>query len=741
MSDLQRFATWLVNNQDKKGTPDFETVAAAFKKLDTGVATAPVPTGPTAPVIPTPSRALPDARERSLLGEAFVDPAAQVLKGAATGVRFLTDTLGADNPLSRTIGGAEDFFDSLLSAQAKRDQQEISRILKEAEDKGMGAQVAAGLSALATAPVDLIANAFGTAVPTLAAGLAGRAVGLGAKAVATGVGALTGVGVTKDAVYSAVLEELTNAGVPEEQAKEAAKEAQAYGGENLDNIALGGVLGAVAARFGLEDTLLSRVGQKLASGVSKEGVEQAAKSGLIKEASRKALEEAIPEALQGGQEQFAQNIALQREGFDVPTFRGVTAGATLEGAVGAPVGALGEVAPAAIERVRDAVSPIDAEAFVEELAQQEQERRTTLREEREAAQKKKEEEEAAAEAAKKQEEEFKERQRKSTQEYFQRLDEASGLYTARAFQQMALEAYENEQPDEVQRRVADEVYQEAIAQGLTEDEAIFLSDTRSEEAYDEALRRQYERATPRAEREEPITIDTEGDLAPDELKAFNSFIKTLEDSVKDKSQAEGEQVIDNLLTTVVEEGAEKLGLTGASEESYIRKSRALQETIAIADNMLGSSIRDGLRKAKYPSDDTEVGKVLDLMRKSRFELKAPLKDTLGEVKQKYGKIDEKALTNIRQAQAMRDKIYRQAFTMKPGYSTTIAAGKKPEQKDPSLDLTKRAEAESLEETYEAVSDRLSDFTEEKQDQKAVPDKLKNIFRYPTCLIQSLRCMN
>ena len=51
MSDLERFATWLVNNQDKKGTPDFETVAAAFKKLDTGVATAPVP---TAPVIPTP---------------------------------------------------------------------------------------------------------------------------------------------------------------------------------------------------------------------------------------------------------------------------------------------------------------------------------------------------------------------------------------------------------------------------------------------------------------------------------------------------------------------------------------------------------------------------------------------------------------------------------------------------------------------------------------------------------------
>ena len=34
-------------------------------------------------------------------------------------------------------------------------------------------------------------------------------------------------------------------------AKEAATEAQAYSGENLDNIAFGGFLGALAAKFGL----------------------------------------------------------------------------------------------------------------------------------------------------------------------------------------------------------------------------------------------------------------------------------------------------------------------------------------------------------------------------------------------------------------------------------------------------------------------------------------------------------
>jgi len=54
--------------------------------------------------------------------------------------------------------------------------------------------------------------------------------------------------------------------------------------------------------------------------------------------------EAVPEAAQAFQEQVAQNIALQREGFDVPTFRGAVANATLEGlagfGIGAPIGAL-----------------------------------------------------------------------------------------------------------------------------------------------------------------------------------------------------------------------------------------------------------------------------------------------------------------------------------------------------------------------------------------------------------------
>ena len=348
MSDLERLATWLVDNQDKKGTPAFGTVEAGFRELYASPAPAytPPPVDPTQP--------LPDASDRSVLREAIGDPLAQLAKGAVTGTRFLTDVFGADNPVSQTLSGVEDELDSLLSAQSKRDQQEVARIMQQAEDKGVGEQVKAALQALSVAPVDLISNAFGTSAPVILGGLLGTVVGAPAAATATGLGVLTGVGITKDAAYDAVLQELVGSGVPEDQAKEAAKEAQAYSGENLDNIAFGGFLGGLASRFGLEKSIFSgMVRRKLAKEAPEEVIEEALDSApralldasersTLGEVSRAAVTEAIPEALQGGQEQFTRNVALQREGFDVPTGRGVVTAGTLEGAVGAPVGAIAE---------------------------------------------------------------------------------------------------------------------------------------------------------------------------------------------------------------------------------------------------------------------------------------------------------------------------------------------------------------------------------------------------------------
>ena len=299
-----------------------------------------------------PAAPLPDAD--SGFFRQVLDVPTQLAKGAVTGTRFLTDVFGADNPVSQTLSGVEDELDSLLSAQSKRDQQEVARIMQQAEDKGVGEQVKAALQALSVAPVDLISNAFGTSAPVILGGLLGTVVGAPAAATATGLGVLTGVGITKDAAYDAVFQELVGSGVPEDQAKEAAKEAQAYSGENLDNIAFGGFLGGLASRFGLEKSIFSgMVRRKLAKEAPEEVIEEALDSApralieasersTLGEVSRAAVTEAIPEALQGGQEQFTRNVALQREGFDVPTGRGVVTAGTLEGAVGAPVGAIAE---------------------------------------------------------------------------------------------------------------------------------------------------------------------------------------------------------------------------------------------------------------------------------------------------------------------------------------------------------------------------------------------------------------
>jgi hypothetical protein len=172
-------------DREQPVTTGSKTLPAGFT-LDEPTSTLPAGFTLDAPESPAPdpTQPLPDASDRSVFGEAL-DVPKQVLKGAVTGTRFLTDVFGADNPVSSALSGVEDYLDSLLSAQAKRDQQEISRIMQQAEDKGVGDQIKAGLQAMTVAPVDLISNAFGTSAPILAAGLAGRIAGLGAKGAKT----------------------------------------------------------------------------------------------------------------------------------------------------------------------------------------------------------------------------------------------------------------------------------------------------------------------------------------------------------------------------------------------------------------------------------------------------------------------------------------------------------------------------------------------------------------------------
>lgn len=258
-------------------------------------------------------------------------------KGATQGVRMIADAFGADNPISSTLRGVEDYIGELYSAQAKNDQKKIAQIMKDAEDKGIGDQLVAAVKAFATAPVDMLSQALGTAAPIVVGGLVGSVARLGAAgvgAVQTGLGGAMGAGTVKGTIYEAVKGALTDAGEDPKVAERKAREAQSYTGENWGQVLAGTVLGGIAGKFGVEDLLLKRFTQKAAQ----EGV-GAVTPGVIRRSLTAGATEAVPEMAQAGQEQLAENVALQRAGFDVPTFRGVAGQAALEGLAGAGLGA------------------------------------------------------------------------------------------------------------------------------------------------------------------------------------------------------------------------------------------------------------------------------------------------------------------------------------------------------------------------------------------------------------------
>jgi len=298
-----------------------------------------------------------------------------VAKGAVQGVRMLADVFGAGSETSNTIRSAETYLAGLMSAQAKNDQQEIARIMKEAEDKGVLDQVKAGIKAFTIAPVDTLSSALGTAAPVVAASL-GAAV-LGAPAVVgTGVGALLGAGmgagVVKGSIYEETKKALIEAGAAEPEAEQKAQLAQSYGGKNLDQILLGTALGGVAAVGPLEKGAAGILARNI---LGKAGVEEAAETageqavkGALRRRAEAGLLEAVPEAVQAGQEQVAQNIALQREGFDVPTFRGAVSAATLEAIAGGGLGAtVGGGAPEVAKPEVETIPPVAPEAAAPEV--------------------------------------------------------------------------------------------------------------------------------------------------------------------------------------------------------------------------------------------------------------------------------------------------------------------------------------------------------------------------------------
>jgi hypothetical protein len=286
----------------------------------------PTPTTPT-PTTPTPQRpipARPEPVEANLFRE-VADIPLNLASGVVSGVEIVTNVFGADNPVSESLRGVKGYIDGLLSAQAKADQQEVARIMAAAEDAGVGQQVKAALRALTVSPLDFVAQGLGTVIPGLAASIVAGVPGILA------YGASSGVGLVKGAIYDAVEGALKERGVSEEEAKRIASDAQSYAGDNLDMIALGGVFGAIASRFGIEPKFLrGKLGDEL--------VEKGLDRGVVNNLVRGVAAEGSTEGAQAAQERFAQNLALTREDIETPLGRGVAGQAALEGIIGGILG-------------------------------------------------------------------------------------------------------------------------------------------------------------------------------------------------------------------------------------------------------------------------------------------------------------------------------------------------------------------------------------------------------------------
>lgn len=266
----------------------------------------------------------------------------RAVKGALGGVESITNIFGADNAVSEMLEGAQEGINEYLVSDTAK--QEALKRSKRLEGKGFFGTLAEVPGILKDDPA-LLFEVLGSAAPAIAAtALTGGAGAVVQGAAALGTGAAMGVGATKESIFDATKSEFLKAGASEEDADAAADEAQSYLGKNTDMIALGGALGALASRTGLEPTaariLAGRVlGKSISQSAGREAIETALKSAAEKGAIRTGLIEAGTEGAQGAQEALAGNLARSREGFDVDVMEGVSQAAALEGTLGGIAGA------------------------------------------------------------------------------------------------------------------------------------------------------------------------------------------------------------------------------------------------------------------------------------------------------------------------------------------------------------------------------------------------------------------
>lgn len=275
------------------------------------------------------SNVRPLATDRTSV-EAVTDNLAGAASGVVQGAKLIADAFGANNAVSGALGDASKAIMGTQSQYRKDQRTERNMAIKGAEGSGSTwEEIKANVGGFIEAPVETTLNALGTSAPTL---LMSVIPGLGqaqaARLILQGaMGATQGAGAAKGSIYEAVRDQLVASGMSKDDAEKAAAGAQAYDGQNGGAIAANAILGAVAGTSGIESAAGRIAGRKVGDQATR-GVMGRAGVGIAKETP--------VEGVQGGGERVTSNVALQNEGFDVPTFQGAAGQAVAEGLASAP---------------------------------------------------------------------------------------------------------------------------------------------------------------------------------------------------------------------------------------------------------------------------------------------------------------------------------------------------------------------------------------------------------------------
>jgi len=288
--------------------------------------------------------------------------------GVVGGAKTVADVFGAGNDVSNYLGKKAQEIQANITPERKAEMARRQELEKRASESGdLWQEAKAYLGGIAEAPIQSVAQAVGTSAPTLVAGLASvfaapeSALGIGvARMGQIALGAAQGVGEYKGDVHDSVKQAYMDEGYDASEAEKLAVRAQQYSMDKAMEIGGAGLLGALDAFTGVESSVRKAVEKAGKGKLTKEAIEAGIKElpeeavtapSLGMAALKSAAGEAPLEGLQGGFGQYAQNLALQREGLQEGyETQGVLGAALRDAAVGALTG--GAFTPVKLSEMR-----------------------------------------------------------------------------------------------------------------------------------------------------------------------------------------------------------------------------------------------------------------------------------------------------------------------------------------------------------------------------------------------------